>query len=95
VERIEEKPPKGTSTTNWNNSGIYVYPPIVFDYIDRIEQSARGEYELSNALRLMVEDGLEVRSHKIFGYWRDIGRPEDLEAINELLAKEGQSQKGN
>lgn len=91
VERIEEKPPKGTSTTNWNNAGIYVYPPIVFDYIEKIEKSPRGEYELSNALRMMVEDGLEVRSHKIMGYWRDIGRPEDLEAINALLAEHGQS----
>ena len=88
VERIIEKPPQGTSTTHWNNAGVYVYPPFIFDYIDRIQPSPRGEYELSSALRLMIDDGLEVRSHRIFGYWRDIGRPEDLEAINALLAEE-------
>jgi dTDP-glucose pyrophosphorylase len=88
IERIVEKPPKGTATTNWNNAGVYVYPPILFDYLRKIEQSPRGEYELTEALRQMVEDGVEVRSHKIFGYWRDIGRPEDLEAINALLADE-------
>jgi len=92
VEKIIEKPPQGTSTTNWNNAGVYVYPPFLFDYLERIDKSPRGEYELSNVLRLMIEDGLEVRSHRIFGYWRDIGRPEDLEAINALLEQEAEKQ---
>lgn len=85
VKKIIEKPPAGQSTTNWNNAGVYVYQPILFDYLRKIEQSQRGEYELTEALRQMVEDGIPVRSHKISGYWRDIGRPEDLEAINKLL----------
>lgn len=87
VEKIVEKPAPGTATTNWNNAGIYVYPPILFDYLRRLKESPRGEYELTDALRQMVEDGLEVRSHRITGYWRDIGRPEDVAAINELLAQ--------
>ena len=85
IKKIIEKPPAGQSTTNWNNAGVYVYQPILFDYLRKIEQSQRGEYELTEALRQMVEDGIPVRSHKISGYWRDIGRPEDLEAINKLL----------
>lgn len=85
VKKIIEKPPAGQSTTNWNNAGVYVYQPILFDYLRKIEQSQRGEYELTEALRQMVEDDIPVRSHKISGYWRDIGRPEDLEAINRLL----------
>ncbi|NLJ74483.1 MAG: nucleotidyltransferase family protein [Firmicutes bacterium] len=88
IKRIIEKPPAGQSTTNWNNAGIYVYQPILFDYLRKIEESQRGEYELTEALRQMVEDGIPVRSHKITGYWRDIGRPEDLEAINALLKKD-------
>src|SRR5690606_30919850 len=30
VTKIIEKPPEGTSTTNWNNAGIYVFRPSVF-----------------------------------------------------------------
>jgi NDP-sugar pyrophosphorylase family protein len=30
VTRIIEKPPKGTSTTNYNNSGIFILPPEIF-----------------------------------------------------------------
>ena len=50
VTKIIEKPPKGTSSTNWNNAGIYVFRPSVFDALDRIEVSPRGEYELTDAV---------------------------------------------
>ena len=42
VERIIEKPPKGTSTTNWNNAGMYVFDPVIFEYTARLRPSARG-----------------------------------------------------
>lgn len=88
VEKIIEKPPLGQSHTNWNNGGIYIFQPHIFDYLRRIEKSQRGEYELTEALRQMVVDGVPVRAHQITGYWRDIGRTEDLKAINKLLAEE-------
>lgn len=86
LEKIVEKPPAGQSTTNWNNAGVYVFQPLIFDYLRGLEQSARGEYELTEAVRQMVMAGVPVRAHKITGYWRDVGRPEDLVAINELLS---------
>ena len=30
VEKIIEKPPAGTSTTNWNNAGCYRFDPAIF-----------------------------------------------------------------
>lgn len=87
VEKIIEKPPKGQSTTNWNNAGVYVFQPIIFDYLRGLGKSQRGEYELTEAVRQMVEAGVPIRAHEITGYWRDVGRPEDLVAIRELLAE--------
>jgi len=79
VTRIEEKPPRGRSTTRWNNAGIHVLAPIILDYARRLEPSARGEYELPQAIAQMVEDGRAVRALPVRGYWSDIGTPADLE----------------
>jgi dTDP-glucose pyrophosphorylase len=82
VRSIIEKPPKGTSTTHWNSAGFYAFRPILFQYVDRITPSPRGEYELTSALNLMLEDSLDLRISPIEGKWRDVGRPEDLLAAN-------------
>lgn len=82
IREIVEKPPKGTSSTHWNSAGFYVFRPVVFDYLDRIHPSPRNEYELTSALDLMLEARLELRISPIQGEWRDVGRPEDLAALN-------------
>jgi UDP-N-acetylglucosamine diphosphorylase / glucose-1-phosphate thymidylyltransferase / UDP-N-acetylgalactosamine diphosphorylase / glucosamine-1-phosphate N-acetyltransferase / galactosamine-1-phosphate N-acetyltransferase len=83
IRNIVEKPPKGTSTTRWNSAGFYGFRAVLFDYLDRLQRSPRGEYELTSALDMMLEDGLELRISPIEGEWRDVGRPEDLTALNE------------
>jgi NDP-sugar pyrophosphorylase family protein len=82
IRRILEKPPKGTSTTQWNNAGLYAFRAPVFRYLERLQPSIRGEYELTAALDAMLADGLDMRISPIEGPWRDVGRPEDLTAVN-------------
>ncbi|HEX3682112.1 MAG TPA: sugar phosphate nucleotidyltransferase [Bryobacteraceae bacterium] len=82
IREIIEKPPKGASATRWNSAGFYAFRPVLFEYLDRIRPSARNEYELTSALDLMLEDGLELRISPIAGDWRDVGRPEDLAVLN-------------
>ena len=84
IRRIVEKPSKGSSTTHWNSAGFYAFRPVLFDYLDRIQPSARNEYELTSALDMMLGDGLELRMSEVKGEWRDVGRPEDLKAMNAL-----------
>ncbi len=83
IREIIEKPPQGASTTHWNSAGFYAFRPILFDYLERLQPSPRNEYELTSALDLMLEDGLELRIAPIEGEWRDVGRPEDLAAMND------------
>jgi dTDP-glucose pyrophosphorylase len=78
VTKIIEKPPQGTSTTNWNNAGIYCVGPGIFDELNRVKLSPRGEYELTDAIHQMLAAGVEFGWHEIKGFWRDVGRPEDL-----------------
>jgi UDP-N-acetylglucosamine diphosphorylase / glucose-1-phosphate thymidylyltransferase / UDP-N-acetylgalactosamine diphosphorylase / glucosamine-1-phosphate N-acetyltransferase / galactosamine-1-phosphate N-acetyltransferase len=82
IRNIIEKPPKGTSSTHWNSAGFYAFRPILFQYLDRLQPSARQEYELTSALDMMLHDSLELRISPIEGKWRDVGRPEDLLAVN-------------
>jgi NDP-sugar pyrophosphorylase family protein len=82
ISKIVEKPPQGTSMTRWNSAGFYLFQRVVFDYLERVQPSPRGEYELTSALDMMLADRLELRISPIAGDWRDVGRPEDLAAIN-------------
>jgi UDP-N-acetylglucosamine diphosphorylase / glucose-1-phosphate thymidylyltransferase / UDP-N-acetylgalactosamine diphosphorylase / glucosamine-1-phosphate N-acetyltransferase / galactosamine-1-phosphate N-acetyltransferase len=82
IRSIIEKPAKGTSTTHWNSAGFYAFRPILFQYLDHLEPSPRGEYELTSAFDRMLDDSLELRISPVEGKWRDIGRPDDLLAAN-------------
>lgn len=83
ITRILEKPPKGSSTTNWNSAGFYAFRAVIFDSLAQLQPSVRGEYELTSALDAMLASGLELRISPIEGAWRDVGRPEDLAAANQ------------
>ncbi len=85
IEQIIEKPPRGASTTHWNSAGFYTFRPLIFDYLRRLEPSPRGEYELTSALDAMLANGLDLRISPVEGAWRDVGRPEDLAAVNRTL----------
>ncbi len=86
VVNIIEKPEKGTSTTNLNNAGLMVLPPNIFDYTVRLTPSSRGEYELTDVFGMIRADGKGVKGFELTGYWKDVGTPEDLETINDMLS---------
>jgi dTDP-glucose pyrophosphorylase len=78
VERLVEKPPRGTSTTRWNNAGLGVLGPSIWSYINALTPSARGEYELPQAIAALVATGGAIRAVPVKGIWFDIGTPDDL-----------------
>ncbi|MBM3308167.1 MAG: NTP transferase domain-containing protein [Candidatus Eisenbacteria bacterium] len=82
ITRIIEKPPPGALGTSWVNAGIFIAAPALFSYTARLELSPRGEYELTDAVRMMIEDGRSVRAFRMESYWRDVGTPEDLAAAD-------------
>lgn len=46
----------------------------------------KGEYQLTDALQLMIDDGIEFTTFPVEG-WYDCGKPETLLATNEFLLK--------
>lgn len=75
VISIEEKPihPK----SNYAVTGLYFYDNKAFQYLKKIEPSARGELEITDLNKRYVEDGkMEARFLK--GDWMDAGTHEAL-----------------
>jgi UDP-N-acetylglucosamine diphosphorylase / glucose-1-phosphate thymidylyltransferase / UDP-N-acetylgalactosamine diphosphorylase / glucosamine-1-phosphate N-acetyltransferase / galactosamine-1-phosphate N-acetyltransferase len=68
--------------TSWLNAGVYTFNSTIFAYIARLEKSPRGEYELTDAIRAMAQDGKKVKAVEIKGYWADVRDPEILSALN-------------
>jgi NDP-sugar pyrophosphorylase family protein len=81
VTRIVEKPAAGTSTTCWNNAGLFASTPRLFQYVGRLAPSERGELELPLAIAAMIDDGLQIRAIELRGFWSDVGTPEDLARV--------------
>jgi UDP-N-acetylglucosamine diphosphorylase / glucose-1-phosphate thymidylyltransferase / UDP-N-acetylgalactosamine diphosphorylase / glucosamine-1-phosphate N-acetyltransferase / galactosamine-1-phosphate N-acetyltransferase len=86
IKQIVEKPAPGTATTHWNNAGIAVFRPVVFEYAAAVGPSPRGEYEIPDAITAMLEDGLALYAFPLQGFWSDIGTPEDLQRAARVLS---------
>jgi UDP-N-acetylglucosamine diphosphorylase / glucose-1-phosphate thymidylyltransferase / UDP-N-acetylgalactosamine diphosphorylase / glucosamine-1-phosphate N-acetyltransferase / galactosamine-1-phosphate N-acetyltransferase len=82
VVDLREKQPSEEARTNWYNAGVYCFKPSIFPYIDRLQKSQRGEYELTDAIRAMAQAGKSVRAVEIKGFWADVRDPEILSALN-------------
>jgi NDP-sugar pyrophosphorylase family protein len=88
VVKIIEKPPKGASTTNYNNAGIFVLPSQVLQATREIAVSARGERELPDAIQLLLSRDAYVRGVPIEGCWSDVARPGEVIRLNGALLGE-------
>lgn len=85
VDRIEEKPPKGTATTNYNNAGIFVFQSGIFDILREIPLSPRGEKEMPDAVKQLMADGVGIRAVPVDGYWSDVARAGSVLALNSTM----------
>ena len=65
----------------WYNAGIYLFKPSLFAYTARLEKSPRGEYELTDALSMMVAEGRLLAGRQIAGRWVDVRDPEVLASL--------------
>ncbi|PYV42753.1 MAG: nucleotidyl transferase [Acidobacteria bacterium] len=88
ITDIIEKPPAGTSTSHWNNAGLMVFSPVLFQYTSNLKPSPRGEYEITDAIRAMIGDKRQLRGFRLEGFWSDVGRPEDIEVVSRAICED-------
>jgi len=82
---LREKPKPGESPSPWYNAGLYAFRPSIFDFIERLEPSPRGEYELTDAIRDLAHSDKTVKAVELTGEWADVRDPEILAKLNQQL----------
>jgi glucose-1-phosphate thymidylyltransferase len=80
---LVEKPTENIG--NLGVVGVYVFNSSVFDAIGSIQPSSRGELEITDAITEMIRRGHRVNYLLNKGWWKDIGKPEDLLDANSHL----------
>ena len=82
VEVIEkpEDPP-----TNLVMTGFYTFSPAIFHACHLTQPSYRGEYELSDAVDLLIQSGRTIDALRMDGWRVDVGYPEDREKAERRL----------
>jgi glucose-1-phosphate thymidylyltransferase len=83
VLSIEEKPnhPKSNSAV----VGIYMFDHSVFQKIETLEPSARGEYEVTDLCNIYVNEN-KCLNLDLKGWWIDAGTPDRIIELEEKLS---------
>ena len=68
VDTRFEEPPSAHAVV-----GLYCFPPDVFDVIDRLEPSSRGELEITDVNRHYAQQG-RLDACEVEGWWEDAGK---------------------
>ncbi|QLD86838.1 sugar nucleotidyltransferase [Natronomonas halophila] len=82
VTRLDEKPDDPPS--DYAVLGLYRYTSDVFDIIDDLEPSDRGEYEITDVNKAYVERG-QLEYEVFDGEWFDAGTPEGIYKASKVV----------
>lgn len=61
VTRIVEKPAPEEAPSDVASLPLYVFAPDILEYLPHVPLSPRGEYELQDAIQMLIDAGGEVR----------------------------------
>ena len=92
VERVVEKPQYPQN--NLKGCGIYLFSPQIFDAIRRTPRTAmRDEYEITDAIQILINDGGRVRSLNVIERDMNLTYPQDLLELNlyEIARQNGEN----
>ena len=83
ITEVVEKPDEPES--NLVMTGFYTFTPAIFHACKLVQPSNRGEYELSEAVDLLIRSGRTIDAFRIDGWRIDVGYPEDRQRAEKRL----------
>lgn len=88
ITDVVEKPDDPPS--NLVMTGFYTFTPAIFHACHLTQPSDRGEYELSDAIDLLIQSGRTIDAIGLDGWRIDIGYPEDRDKAERRLTEDGE-----
>lgn len=83
IIRLVEKPKEPKS--NLALCGVYAFTPLIHKIIETLEPSARGEYEITDAIQGLMDAGHQVSYDRVSHWWKDTGSSESLLEANRFI----------
>jgi len=81
-EKIEEEAP------GFVNAGVYLFGRQIFEWIRKTPLSPRKEYEITDTIQMMINQGIRFTVYELKGFWTDVAYQTDIEkARNYISAK--------
>ena len=90
VRHIVEKPDPSQVFSNTASMPLYMFSRRILDYLPEVPLSPRGEYELQDAIQLLIERSGRVRGYRIAGRLT-LTSPADLLDLNRRYLVNGNS----
>ncbi len=88
IVNLVEKP--NNPESNLAMAGLYFFGPAIWSVLDDLQPSARGEYEITDAIQLLIDRGETVLAGTFEGEWFDTGTLDSFLATSSFLV-EGKS----
>ena len=83
IVKLVEKP--AVPESNWAMAAMYVFGTQLWRVLPDLKPSARGEFEITDAIQMMVERGEMVIAGKYVGDWFDTGTRESFLSTSQYL----------
>jgi len=80
-----EKPKPADAPSKLGCIGIYIFNPDIFDAIDETKPGFNSEYQLTDAIKILVSKNKKVYYKEIKGRHIDIGTIKDLKKANSFI----------
>ncbi len=84
---IVEKPSVDNAPSNLGCIGIYIFNSDIFDAINKTKPGYNNEIQLTDAIKILIEEGKEVFYKEIEGKHIDVGTLEDIRRANDFILK--------
>lgn len=85
IVKLVEKPKEPES--NLAMAGLYFFGPQLWDVLPDLQPSARGEYEITDAIQMLIDRGQTVLAGIYDGVWFDTGTLDSFLETSAFLTK--------